>query len=69
MKSKATRKQVADEANVSEATVSRVFNNPASVSPGKVERVRSAAEMLGYVPDKFASALRRKGNSTMHGTS
>ncbi|MCP4756559.1 MAG: LacI family transcriptional regulator [Proteobacteria bacterium] len=65
MKKKATRKQVAEEAGVSEATVSRVFNNPVSVNSVKVERVRAVAESLDYAPDKFASALRRKGSSVI----
>ena len=59
---KATRNDVAEAAGVSSATVSRVYNNPESVSPQKREAVLSASEKLGYYPDKAASALRRKGS-------
>ena len=52
---------VATEASVSSATVSRVYNNPDSVRPERREAVLSAAKRLGYVPNKSASALRRKG--------
>lgn len=56
-----SRDQVAKAANVSSATVSRVYNNPSSVSPEKRDAVLLAAETLGYVPNKSASALRRNG--------
>ena len=58
---KTTRNDVAEAAGVSSATVSRVYNNPESVSPGKREAVLRASEKLGYSPDKAASALRRNG--------
>ena len=58
---KTTRNDVADLAGVSSATVSRVYNNPESVSPAKRRAVISASEKLGYYPDKSASALRRNG--------
>ena len=60
-----TRKQVAQEAGVSEATVSRVYNQPDSVAPDKLERVRSVADKLGYSPNTYASALRRKGSGVI----
>ncbi len=56
-----TRDAVARRAGVSTATVSRVYNAPERVSPGKIQQVRQAAAALGYVPDKSASALRRRG--------
>ncbi len=56
-----TRDMVASEAKVSSATVSRVYNNPDSVSAERRDAVLSAAKRLGYVPNKSASALRRKG--------
>ncbi|MBV9230796.1 MAG: LacI family DNA-binding transcriptional regulator, partial [Chloroflexi bacterium] len=40
---------VADEAGVSYATVSRVINNKDHVSPEKRERVLRAMAQLGYV--------------------
>ncbi len=58
---KPTRNDVAELARVSSATVSRVFNNPESVSADRREAVFEASEALGYSPDKSASALRRNG--------
>ncbi len=65
--STATRDHVALKAGVSSATVSRVYNNPGSVSREKVEMVLQAAESLGYEPNRQASSLRRKrtGNITL----
>lgn len=60
-----TRDDVARLAGVSTATVSRVYNTPSSVDPGKVIAVRKAARRLGYVPDKNASALRRSGSGAI----
>ncbi|MDC7124560.1 MAG: LacI family DNA-binding transcriptional regulator [Spirochaetales bacterium] len=59
------RDDVAEEAGVSSATVSRVYNNPDSVSPEKKNAVLKAAQKLGYVPNKAASALRRNGSGTI----
>lgn len=58
----ATIYEVAALAGVSPATVSRVFNNGATVSEDKVRAVRQAAEELRFVPDKTARRLR-KGTS------
>lgn len=52
---------VADAAQVSVATVSRALNNSARVDPVLAERVREAAERLGYQPNAVARNLRRKG--------
>lgn len=65
MSEKPNRKQVAQAAGVSEATVSRVFNNPESVSADKIKRVTEAARRLRYTPNKYASALRRKGSGVI----
>lgn len=48
---------VADEAGVSYATVSRVINNKAHVSPEKRERVLRAMAQLGYVANMQARSL------------
>ena len=56
-----SRDQVAEAAGVSSATVSRVYNNPGSVSSERRKAVLEAAERLGYSPNKSASALRRNG--------
>lgn len=54
-----TRDDVAELAGVSTATVSRAYNNPQSVAEDKQKAIFGAAKKLGYVPDEFASALRR----------
>jgi DNA-binding LacI/PurR family transcriptional regulator len=59
-----TIKQVAEAAGVSRATVSRSFGAPHLLKPETVERVRAAADRLGYVPNHTARALStgRAGN-------
>ncbi len=52
-----SQKDVAREAGVSQATVSRVFTAEESVSEEKVEAVEAAAEKLGYRPDAIARSL------------
>jgi LacI family transcriptional regulator len=59
-----TLKAVAARAGVSFKTVSRVVNGEPGVSDGLAERVRTAADELGYRPDKGASALRRRDRRT-----
>lgn len=55
---------VADAAKVSSATVSRAFSRPELLSRETVERVRSVAARLGYIPNHAARALStgRAGN-------
>ena len=48
---------VAAQAGVSPITVSRVFNNPESVAPETLERVRQVVQKLGYVPNRLAGGL------------
>ena len=60
-----TRDDVARLARVSTATVSRAYNDPSLVSPDKQKRILKAAQKLGYVPDKNASALRRSGSGAI----
>jgi LacI family transcriptional regulator len=48
---------IARECGVSVATVSRALSQPALVQPETLERVRSAAARLGYMPNRKASAL------------
>jgi len=52
---------VARAAQVSVATVSRALNNNDRVAPALAERVRTAAEQLGYRPNAVARNLRRQG--------
>ena len=51
-------KDVALQAGVSMATVSRVFNLPDKVNAATRERVRHASHALGYVPNASARSLR-----------
>ncbi|QNK57791.1 LacI family DNA-binding transcriptional regulator [Paenibacillus sp. PAMC21692] len=55
-----SRKEVADRAGVSVATVSYVLNDKPGVSDAVRERVRSAIEELGYKPSYAARALKTK---------
>lgn len=57
IKGRITAQDVARLAGVSQSAVSRVFTPGASVSPATVEKVRAAAEKLGYRPDALARAM------------
>ncbi|GAB5536638.1 MAG: LacI family DNA-binding transcriptional regulator [Rubricoccaceae bacterium] len=57
-----TIRDVAQRAEVSISTVSRVLNKSASVDEAKRKRVQAAAEALGYSPNPNALSLR--GQST-----
>ena len=57
---------VAERARVSTATVSRVINGTAVVSPETAERVRLAIEELNFFPDVNARALG-SGRSGLYG--
>lgn len=57
---------VAQKARVSTATVSRVINGSAAVSPKTAERVRRAIDALGFYPDTNARALG-SGRSSLYG--
>ncbi|MBO9714580.1 LacI family DNA-binding transcriptional regulator [Sphingomonas sp.] len=48
---------VARQAGVSAATVSRFLNNPGIVATATGERIRAAIEATGYVPDLVAGGL------------
>jgi LacI family transcriptional regulator len=52
-----TIRTVAEEADVSPATVSRVFNDTAPVDPNTRERILETADRLGYVPNATARSL------------
>jgi LacI family transcriptional regulator len=60
-----TIKDVANLAKVSTATVSRVLNNPGSVSPEREQRVLEAVKKLAYQPNKVARNLRRSESHTI----
>lgn len=61
---RATMRDVAALAGVGLKTVSRVFNDVPTVAPELVERVRSAADTLGYRPNLTAASLRRADRRT-----
>ncbi|MBI1281131.1 MAG: substrate-binding domain-containing protein [Anaerolineaceae bacterium] len=61
----ATLRDVAKFANVSEATVSRVLNNHASVNEVLRERVNHAIEILNYQPNRAARRLRSPSSSVI----
>jgi LacI family transcriptional regulator len=56
--------EVAKAAQVSPATVSRVFNG-ANVSPEKADRVRAAAKALAYTPSQVARTLRLQSSEVI----
>ena len=53
-------RDVAESAEVSIATVSRVLNGNETVAPVLAERVRQAASVLGYRPNGIARNMRRQ---------
>lgn len=63
--SSSTVEDVAKEANVSTATVSRVFNKTAKVSNETVQKVKIAAQKLGYSPSRVARRLRVNKNQSL----
>lgn len=61
----ASIKDVAAEAGVSVATVSRVLNSHPSVSPDARARVLAAVDTLGYRPNAVARSLRTDQTRTL----
>ncbi|MER7081298.1 transcriptional regulator, LacI family [Saccharopolyspora kobensis] len=57
--------QVAAEAGVSAATVSRVITGADRVAPETARRVREAIRALGYEPNRLAQGLRRRRTMTI----
>ena len=53
-------KDVAEHAQVSVATITRVINNPESVSDVRRERVLRSIDKLGYIPNRMAGALKNR---------
>ena len=60
-----TIRDVAKEAGVSTATVSRVVNKNYYVSPEIEQKVRDAIEVIGYYPDSIARSLKSKATQTI----
>ncbi len=61
----ATIKDVAKEANVSIATVSRVINKSPKASKASIESVTLAMKKLGYRPNAAARALVSQSSQTL----
>jgi LacI family transcriptional regulator len=61
----ASLKDVAGRAGVSFQTVSKVLNGHGSVAPATLERIRRAAEEVGYVPNALARGLVTRGTKTL----
>ena len=57
---KITIKEVAEQANVSPSTVSRVISNSSQISEKTKERVREVINELNYKPNAFARSLANK---------
>ena len=57
---RATSTDVARAADVSQATVTRVFTTPDLVAEETAARVRETADRLGYVPNAMASTLKSR---------
>jgi LacI family transcriptional regulator len=57
---RATIKDVAEAAEVSRSTASRALTGRGYVAPAVRDRVRRAAQALGYVPDAMARNLRQQ---------
>lgn len=62
---RATIYSVAERAEVSIATVSRVFQNSDKVAPATRERVLAAAASLDYLPDGSAKSLAAKRSGVL----
>ena len=61
----ATQMDVANLADVSTATVSRVLNNSSAISPDVKARVLSAIDKLNYIRDAGARALAMQRSGTL----
>ena len=60
-----TIKDIAKEAHVSFATVSRAFNGVYGVRPSTRKRILEIAERLNYTPNGIARGLVRKQTKTI----
>jgi LacI family transcriptional regulator len=58
-------KKLAEELNLSVATVSRALNDRYDISQSTKDRVRELASKLNYEPNPYASSLRRQKSKTI----
>lgn len=58
-------RDVAAHAGVSTATVSNALNHPGRVAPATLDRVKTAIEATGYIPNAAASRLRALENKAI----
>ena len=61
--SRATLRDVANLAGVSEISVSRVMRNAPNISEALREKVMSAANVLSYTPNRLAGALKNQSSN------
>ncbi|RLR17239.1 LacI family transcriptional regulator [Sodalis-like symbiont of Bactericera trigonica] len=61
----ATMRDVAQQAGVSTATVSRALMHPEKVSPATLQRVRRAAFNIGYAPLYSGLLIKSQDSATL----
>src|SRR5690554_5899207 len=57
--------EIAEQAGVSPATVSRAFNRPELVQAGTLERIMAVADRHGFRPNRLGSSLRSGTTRTL----
>lgn len=65
MSARTTSHDVAREAGVSQATVSRALRGDPKISPATIKRVHEAADRLGYVPSSLGRSLSRRSTGNI----
>jgi LacI family transcriptional regulator len=58
-------RELANELKLSVSTISKVFNNSHEISEETRQRVLETAARLNYIPNAYASSLRRKKSKTI----
>lgn len=62
---KVNMKTLARELNLSTATISKALRDSYDISPETKQRVMEAARRLNYVPNAYASSLRKQSSNTI----
>jgi LacI family transcriptional regulator len=62
---KVNMKTLARELNLSTATISKALRDSYDISPETKQRVLEAARRLNYVPNAYASSLRKQSSNTI----